>query len=180
MSRIGRLPIKIPAGVTVAADDRNFVTVRGPLGALTQQVDKTITFKQENGELHFSRTSELKEIKAKHGLYRALIANMVTGVVKGFTRSLVLNGVGYKVAKNGQKLVLNVGYSHPIEIVPPAGISFDCPAITEITVKGIDKTAVGQCAAMIRAKREPEPYHGYGIRYSDEVIKRKEGKTAGK
>lgn len=127
-----------------------------------------------------TRADEEKETKAKHGLYRALLHNMVVGVTEGFSKGLVIAGVGYKVAKQGNKIVMNVGYSHPVEVAEEPGITFECPSQTEITVKGIDKVKVGQVAANIRMIRKPEPYHGYGIHYSDEVIERKEGKTAGK
>lgn len=180
MSRIGKMPITVPAGVTVTVSPSNLVTVKGPLGELKEQIDKKITVKQEGATITLTRADELKPTKAKHGLYRALIFNMVKGVKEGFSKKLVLNGVGYKAAKQGDKLVLNVGLSHTVEVLPPAGITFECPAVTEVVVKGFDKAAVGQCASMIRAKRKPEPYHAYGIRYSDEVIQKKEGKTAGK
>ena len=130
--------------------------------------------------VHCTRSDDEKQTKAMHGLYRKLIANMVEGVTNGYSKGLVINGVGYKVAKQGNKVVLNVGYSHPVEVEEPAGITFACPSATEITVKGIDRSQVGQVAANIRAIRVPEPYHASGIRYSDEVIARKEGKKAGK
>lgn len=179
MSRIGKKPVVIPAGVTVEIKD-NILTVKGPKGSLSQFVDPIISTKVEGNEVIFTRDSDDKDIRAKHGLYRALCNNMVTGVTKGYTKSLIINGVGYKVAKQGNKVVLNVGYSHPVEVVEVAGISLACPSITQIDVIGIDKVEVGKMAATIRSIREPEPYHGYGIRYSDEVIERKEGKTAGK
>ncbi len=179
MSRIGRAPVTIPAGVTVDASN-NVMTVKGPKGTLTQEYDPNITVNIEAGVVHLTRANEEKETKAKHGLYRALLHNMVVGVTEGFSKGLVVAGVGYKVAKQGNKLVLNVGYSHPVEVAEEPGITLECPSQTEITVKGIDKVKVGQVAASIRKIREPEPYHGYGIHYSDEVIERKEGKTAGK
>ena len=180
MSRVGRNPITLPAGVQVRFE-HGVVTVKGPKGELSQPVasDK-IEIKIEGNVLTVSRLSEQKEIRAMHGLYRALIANMVTGVTSGFERGLIVNGVGYKVQKQGNKLVMNIGFSHPVEFEAPAGITLDCPSQTEITVKGISKEAVGQTAANIRALKKPEPYHCYGIRYKDEVIQRKEGKTAGK
>ena len=178
MSRIGNAPITIPAGVTVEAKD-NVVTVKGPKGTLSQAYDSVITFKIENNTVVLTRANDLADVKAKHGLYRALTANMVKGVTEGFKKSLIVNGVGWKVAKQGKKVVLNIGFSHPVEIEEIDGITLDCPSITEITVTGIDKEKVGQFAAMIRGLREPEPYHGYGIRYSDEVIDRKVGKAAG-
>ncbi len=179
MSRIGRLPIAIPQGVTVTVSD-NVVTVKGPLGELKQDYKKSINVAVENNEVVVTRTSEDKEVKALHGLYRALISNMVEGVTKGFSKSLTVKGVGYKVAKQGKKLVMNIGYSHPVEIEEPDGITFECPSITEIVVKGIDKDAVGQIAATIKAARKVEPYHGYGIRYTSEFVQLKEGKKAGK
>ena len=178
MSRIGNAPITIPAGVTVEAKD-NVVTVKGPKGTLSQAYDSVITFKIENNTVVLTRANDLADVKAKHGLYRALTANMVKGVTEGFKKSLIVNGVGWKVAKQGKKVVLNIGFSHPVEIEEIDGITLDCPSITEISVTGIDKEKVGQFAAMIRGLREPEPYHGYGIRYSDEVIDRKVGKAAG-
>lgn len=179
MSRIGRAPVAIPAGVTVEVKD-GFMTVKGPKGTLTQDIDSGITVSIEGGVATLARANDSKELRAKHGLYRALLQNMVNGVTVGYTKSLIINGVGYKVAKQGNKVVLNVGYSHPIEFAEIDGIKLDCPTITEITISGIDKVKVGQVAANIRSIREPEPYHGYGIRYKDEVIERKEGKTAGK
>lgn len=180
MSRIGKLPITIPAGVTVEEKDR-IVTVKGPKGQLSQKIaDKNIILKIEGNVLHVERVGETKSVKSKHGLYRMLIANMIDGVVKPFSKTLVINGVGYKAQVSGQKLILNIGYSHPVEYVAPEGIKLECPDITQIVVTGISKELVGQVAATIRSKRPVEPYHAYGIRYSDEVVIRKEGKTAGK
>lgn len=179
MSRIGKMPVALPAGVTVDVNDGKMV-VKGPKGTLEQDIDMRIAVSVEGDKAHLTRANDSKELKAKHGLYRALLHNMVTGVTQGYTKGLVINGVGYKVAKQGNKIVLNVGYSHPIEFAEVDGIKLDCPTQTEITVSGIDKVKVGQIAANIRSIREPEPYHGYGIRYKDEVIERKEGKTAGK
>ncbi len=180
MSRIGRLPIELPAGVTVEYVD-GVVTVKGPKGTLTQAIEvKNIDVKVEGNIVSVVRLNEQKETKSAHGLYRALIANMVEGVSKGFQKSLVVNGVGYKLTKQGNKVVLNVGYSHPVEFVEPEGVTIDITSPTEMTVKGIDKVAVGQTAANLKAIRKPEPYHGYGIRYADETILRKVGKTAGK
>ncbi len=179
MSRIGRLPVEIPAGVTISTSN-NVITVKGPKGTLTQDYDPKITISIEGNQVVLTRANEEKSTKAKHGLYRALINNMVIGVTAGFKKSLIIAGVGYKVAKQGNKVVLNVGYSHPVEVVEVEGITLECPTQTEITVSGIDKVKVGQMAASIRSIREPEPYHGYGIHYSDETIERKEGKTAGK
>ena len=178
MSRIGNAHIVIPAGVTVEVKD-NIITVKGPKGTLSQAYDPIITPNIEGNEVVFTRANDLGPTKAKHGLYRALCANMVKGVTEGFKKSLIVNGVGWKVAKQGKKVVMNVGFSHPVEIEEIEGITLDCPSQTEITVSGIDKDKVGQFSAMVRGVREPEPYHGYGIRYSDEVIERKVGKAAG-
>ena len=178
MSRIGNAHIVLPAGVTVEAKN-NVLTVKGPKGTLTQSYDPVITPNVEGNELVFTRANDLAPTKAKHGLYRALAANMVKGVTEGFKKNLIVNGVGWKVAKQGKKVVLNVGFSHPVEIEEIDGIVLDCPTQTEIVVSGIDKEKVGQYAAKVRGIREPEPYHGYGIRYSDEVIERKVGKAAG-
>lgn len=180
MSRIGRQPIVIPAGVEISVSPENLVTVKGAKGVLTLAVNKNISVEIEAGEAHVKRSNDEKENRAMHGLYRKLIANMVEGVTNGFKKSLVINGVGYKVAKQGKKVVLNVGYSHPVEVEEQDGITFECPNANEITVSGIDKDLVGQVAANIRKIRIPDPYHAYGIRYSDEVIVRKEGKKAGK
>lgn len=180
MSRIGRLPIEIPAGVTVEYRD-TLVTVKGPKGTLTQSiVDKNIDVKTEGNVLTVTRRSEDKETKSKHGLYRMLIANMVKGVVTPFTRTLVVNGVGWKVQVNNNKLVMNVGFSHPVEFTAPEGVTLTAPDQNTIVVTGISKELVGQTAATIKSKRPVEPYHAYGIRYNDEVVVRKEGKTAGK
>ena len=178
MSRIGNAHIVIPAGVTVTASN-NVLTVKGPKGTLTQSYDPIITPNIEGNEIVFTRANDQGPTKAKHGLYRALCANMVKGVTEGFKKSLIVNGVGWKVAKQGKKVVMNIGFSHPVEVEEIDGITLDCPSQTEITVTGIDKEKVGQFAAIIRGFREPEPYHGYGIRYSDEVIERKVGKAAG-
>lgn len=180
MSRIGRLPVVIPQGVEVSVSPENVVTVKGAKGTLNLNVKSLIKVNVENGEVKVSRPNDEKETKALHGLYRKLIANMVEGVSKGFEKGLVLNGVGYKVAKQGKKIVLSVGYSHPVEIEEVPGITFECPSATEVVVKGIDKELVGQIAANIRKVRNPDPYHAYGIRYRDEVIARKEGKTGKK
>ena len=178
MSRIGNALITIPAGVTVDTSN-NTLTVKGPKGTLTQVYDPIITPVIEGNVIKFTRANDLGPTKAKHGLYRALCANMIKGVTEGFKKTLIVNGVGWKVAKQGKKVVLNVGFSHPVDVEEIDGIVLDCPSVTEITVSGIDKEKVGQFAAMIRGVREPEPYHGYGIRYSDEVIERKVGKAAG-
>lgn len=180
MSRIGKMPVAIPQGVTVDIKP-GVVTVKGPKGTLTQTFDAVdITIKEENGHVVLTRINDEQENRAKHGLYRALIHNMVTGVTEGYKKTLVIAGVGFKAAKQGNKVVLNVGYSHPVEIFENEEIKLNCPSATEIEVSGIDKTKVGQYAANVRNIRRPEPYHGYGIHYSDEVIERKEGKTAGK
>ncbi|MBR3863746.1 MAG: 50S ribosomal protein L6 [Clostridia bacterium] len=180
MSRIGREPVAIPAGVTVEVNNE-LITVKGPLGTLTQPYDsKAVTITVEGSTATVTRTSDLGPVRAKHGLYRVLLSNMIVGVTKGYEKGLIVNGVGWKVAMQGKTLVMNVGFSKAVEMVCPEGLTITCPSQTEISVKGIDKVLVGQVAANIRAIRRPEPYHGYGIRYKDEVIVRKEGKTAGK
>ena len=178
MSRIGNAVITIPAGVTVDTAN-NVLTVKGPNGTLTQAYDPIITPVVENGVIKFTRANDQGPTKAKHGLYRALCANMVKGVTEGYKKTLIVHGVGWKVAKQGKKIVMNIGFSHPVELEEIDGITLDCPSQTEITVSGIDKEKVGQFAAIVRGYREPEPDHGYGIRYSDEVIERKVGKAAG-
>ena len=179
MSRIGKLPIAIPAGVTVDFKD-GIVTVKGPKGTLTREVVGNIGFEMEGANLMVKALDDKAETNAKHGLYRALVNGMVTGVTAGFVKALEVKGVGWKAAVQGNKLVLNVGFSHPVEMVAPEGIKFECPSLTEVVVSGISKEAVGQMAANIRAIRVPEPYHGYGIRYKGEVVEHKEGKTSGK
>ena len=179
MSRIGKMPVEIPAGVTVNFAD-GVMTVKGAKGTLTQKVEGDINIKIEGNHALVEKGNDSPALDAKHGLYRALLHNMVVGVSQGYSKTLKVNGVGWKVAKQGKKVVLNVGYSHPVEVVEPDGITLTCPTPNEIVVAGIDKTLVGQTAANIRTIREPEPYHGYGIAYSDEVIERKEGKTGGK
>ena len=182
MSRIGRLPIAVPAGVTVTIDSTNLVTVKGPKGTLTQQVNADITVKQEGAEILVSRPSDKKEHRAMHGLYRALIANMVKGVTEGFAVTLEMVGTGYRAAaeENGKKLNINIGFSHPVILDAPDTITFETPAQTKIVVKGIDKQQVGNLAADIRAIRKPEPYLGKGIKYEGEFIRRKEGKAGKK
>ena len=176
MSRIGRLPVTIPAGVTVEYKD-HIVTVKGPKGTLSQEIaDRNINVKIEGAEVHVERSREDKAVKSKHGLYRQLISNMVAGVVTPFSRSLIVNGVGWKAAVSGKKLTLNVGYSHPVDFNIPEGINITCPDQNTIVVSGISKELVGQTAATIKSKRPVEPYHSYGIRYSDEVVIMKEGK----
>ena len=181
MSRIGRLPITVPAGVTVTVDDANLVTVKGPKGTLTQQVNSAITVKQEGSVLTLERPTDSKPHKAMHGLYRALVHNMVVGVTEGFSKTLELVGTGYRAqAEGGKKLTINIGFSHPVILDAPENISFETPNPNTIVVKGISKQQVGNLAADIRAIRKPEPYLGKGIKYTDEHIRRKEGKTGKK
>jgi len=177
MSRIGKLPIAVPAGVTVTVDENNFVTVKGPKGTLSQQVNPVITIKQENGQLVLTRPSDAKPHKAMHGLYRALVANMVHGVTEGFSKTLEMVGTGYRASVENNVLTINIGFSHPVILTAPEGITYSCPSQTKITVSGIDKQKVGNLAADIRAIRKPEPYLGKGIKYEDEHIRRKEGKS---
>ena len=177
MSRIGKLPIAVPAGVTVTVDENNFVTVKGPKGTLTQQVNPIITINQENGQLVLTRPSDAKPHKAMHGLYRALVANMVHGVTEGFSKTLEMVGTGYRASVENNVLTINIGFSHPVILTAPEGITYSCPSQTKITVSGIDKQKVGNLAADIRAIRKPEPYLGKGIKYENEVIRRKEGKS---
>ena len=177
MSRVGKVPVTIPAGVEVNISEDNFVTVKGPMGELSEQISPKITIKIEEGVLYVTRSDDQKESRSLHGLSRTLIGNMVTGVSEGFVRKLEIVGVGYKADKQGKKLILNLGYSHPIELLDPEGITTETPSATEILVKGINKAIVGNYAAIIRAWRPPEPYKGKGIRYSGEKIRRKEGKA---
>ena len=177
MSRLGKLPISVPGGVTITVDDGNTVTVKGPKGTLTEKISPDMMIEQDNGVLHVKRPSDDKQHRALHGLTRSLIHNMVVGVTEGFAKNLEIEGVGYRAQLQGSKLVLNMGYSHPVEFEAPEGISFEVPAPNRITVKGISKQQVGQMAADIRAVREPEPYKGKGIRYAGEYVRRKEGKT---
>ncbi|MGL5150320.1 MAG: 50S ribosomal protein L6 [Clostridium sp.] len=180
MSRVGRLPIAIPAGVTVTVAANNVVTVKGPKGELVKAMHKDINIAVENNEVVVTRPSDVKEHRALHGLTRALMNNMITGVSQGFQKNLELIGVGYRAQLQGNKLVMNLGYSHPVEIEAVEGITFETPAATKVVVKGIDKEVVGAVAADIRAWRKPEPYKGKGIKYDNEVIRRKEGKTGKK
>jgi large subunit ribosomal protein L6 len=180
MSRVGRLPIAIPNGVTVTVTPDNVVTVKGPKGQLVKEMSKKINIAVENNSVVVTRNSDVKEERALHGLTRALINNMVTGVNAGYQKTLELVGVGYRATLQGKKLVMNLGYSHPVEIEAVAGIDFETPAPTKIIVKGIDKELVGAVAADIRTWRKPEPYKGKGIKYDNEVIRRKEGKTGKK
>ncbi|NCA66637.1 MAG: 50S ribosomal protein L6 [Clostridia bacterium] len=180
MSRIGKLPIAVPAGVTVNLAADNSMTVKGALGTLSRKFDSNMNIDVKATEINVSRANDIKKNRALHGLTRVLINNMVVGVSKGFEKALIINGVGYKVVQSAGKVVFNVGYSHPVDIVPPEGITITIVSPTEVVVKGIDKEKVGQCAANIRAIKVPDPYHLYGIRYKDEVIIKKEGKAAGK
>ena len=177
MSRIGRKPITVPAGVEVKVDDANVVTVKGPKGTLTQAIHPNMTIEVTGTEINVTRPNDEKENRALHGLSRTLVANMVEGVTKGYEKKLEIVGVGYRVEKQGAKLVLGLGYSHPVVFEEANGIKFETPDSNTIIVKGIDKQAVGQMAAVIRAKRPPEPYLGKGIKYSGEYIRRKAGKT---
>ncbi len=177
MSRIGKLPITVPAGVTVTVDAENLVTVKGPKGTLSQQVNPAITVKQEGNILTLERPTDSKPHKAMHGLYRALIHNMVVGVTDGFTKTLEMVGTGYRASVEGKTLTINIGFSHPVVLEAPEGITYETPNQTTILVKGSNKQQVGNLAADIRAIRKPEPYLGKGIKYKDEHIRRKEGKT---
>ena len=177
MSRIGRAPIAVPAGVEIKIEDNNLVTVKGPKGTLTQQFHPNMTIKQEGAELLVTRPNDLKENRSLHGLTRTLLHNMVVGVTEGFKKTLDVNGVGYRVAMEGGKLVMNLGYSHQVIMEAPEGITIETPSANQIVVSGSDKQLVGQFAAEVREKRPPEPYKGKGIKYSDEVIRRKVGKT---
>ena len=177
MSRIGKLPITIPAGVEVKIGEGNHVTVKGPKGTLEQTLPLDMKIKQEGTEIIVERPSEIKAHKSLHGLTRTLISNMVTGVTEGYSKTLEVNGVGYRAQKQGKKLVLSLGYSHPVEMEEIDGISIDVPNQNTIVISGIDKQAVGQFAAVVREKRLPEPYKGKGIKYATEHIRRKEGKA---
>ena len=184
MSRIGKLPISIPAGVTVNYDEASHVcTVKGPKGELSQWIDPSIKFNNADGQISFeideNSPVNIKQKQAFHGLYRSLVNNMVVGVTDGFTKELEVNGVGYRASKAGKKLTLNLGYSHPVEMEDPEGLESTVDG-NKIIIKGIDKEKVGQYAAEIRDKRRPEPYKGKGIKYADEVIRRKVGKTGKK
>jgi len=179
MSRIGKMPIAIPDGVTISVAENNKVTVKGPKGELTREFPKEMNIEQKDGELVITRPDDQKKTRALHGLTRALLNNMVTGVTTGFEKKLEVAGVGYRASKNGKTLNLTLGYSHPVELEDPEGVESSVEGQI-ITVKGIDKEKVGQYAAIIREKRRPEPYKGKGIKYVDEVIKRKVGKTGKK
>ena len=177
MSRIGRTPIAVPAGVDVKIEDNNVVTVKGPKGTLTQQLEPSMTITQDGSVLHVTRPNDLKESRSLHGLTRSLLHNMVVGVTDGFKKARDVDGVGYRVAMEGGKLVMNLGYSHQVTMEAPAGITIETPNPNQIVISGADKQLVGQFAANVREKRPPEPYKGKGIKYSDEVIRRKVGKT---
>ena len=180
MSRVGRLPIAIPAGVTVTVSEDNVVTVKGPKGQLVEAMNKDMNIAIEDNQVVVTRPSDVKEHRALHGLTRALINNMIIGVEKGYEKTLELVGVGYRAQLQGKKLVMNLGFSHPVEVEPVEGITFETPAATKVVIKGIDKQKVGAMAADIRKWRKPEPYKGKGIKFEGEVIRRKEGKTGKK
>ncbi|MGF6376820.1 large subunit ribosomal protein L6 [Clostridiales Family XIII bacterium PM5-7] len=180
MSRIGRKPVTLPAGVELTVDANNLVTVKGPKGQLQEQVSELIKIEVEGTEVNLTRDSDARENRSQHGLARTLVNNMVLGVTEGFEKKLLLNGVGYRVEKKGKTLVLSLGYSHPVEMEDPEGITTETPDATTVIVKGIDKALVGNYAANIRAWRKPEPYKGKGIKYDGEIIRRKEGKTGAK
>ena len=180
MSRIGKHPVEIPAGVEVKVEDGNKVTVKGPKGTLVKVLPEEMDIKVEGNEVIVKRPNDLKKMKSLHGLTRTLIHNMVVGVTKGYEKVLEVNGVGYRAQKQGKKLILSLGYSHPVEMEDPEGLESVLEGQNKITVKGIDKEKVGQYAAEIRDKRRPEPYKGKGIKYADEVIRRKVGKTGKK
>ena len=177
MSRIGRAPIAIPAGVEIKVEDNNVVTVKGPKGTLTQQFNPNMAIAIEENVLHVTRPNDAKENRSLHGLTRTLIHNMVVGVTEGYKKELDVNGVGYRVAKEGNKLVMNLGFSHQVTVEEIEGITIEVPSANKIVISGTDKQKVGQFAAEVREKRPPEPYKGKGIKYTDEVIRRKEGKT---
>ena len=180
MSRIGRMPIAIPSGVTVDIAENNKVTVKGPKGTLERVLPAEMEIKKEGEEVIVNRPNDLKKMKSLHGLTRTLIYNMVVGVTEGYQKELEVNGVGYRAQKQGKKLTLSLGYSHPVEMEDPEGLESVLEGQNKITIKGIDKQKVGQYAAEIREKRKPEPYKGKGIKYADEVIRRKVGKTGKK
>lgn len=179
MSRIGRKPIKIPAGLKVEVNDSTVKVSKGS-ESLSQTIDPRFTVKVEDGQIELQRPNDEKESRALHGLYRSLINNMVEGLSNGFSKNLEISGVGFRAAKQGNKLVMNLGYSHPVEIEEPAGVTIEVPSQTKITVKGADKQLVGEVAAKIRSKRVPDVYKNKGIRYEGEVLRKKEGKTGAK
>ena len=180
MSRIGKLPISVPGGVTITVDDGNTVTVKGPKGTLSEKISPDMEIEQDNGVLHVKRPSDDKRHRALHGLTRSLIHNMVVGVTHVCEKKLEINGVGYRASKEGKNLVLNIGYSHQVIVPETEDIQIDVPDANHVVIKGIDKQKVGQFAAEVRGKRPPEPYKGKGIKYDYEVIRRKEGKTGAK
>ena len=180
MSRIGKLPVAVPAGVEVKIGEENLLTVKGPKGTLERKLSADMHIAMEDGQIVVTRPNDLKRNKALHGLTRTLIFNMIVGVTQGYEKTLEINGVGYRASKSGNKLTLNLGYSHPVEMIDPEGVETVLEGQNKITVKGIDKEKVGQFAAEIRDKRRPEPYKGKGIKYADEVIRRKVGKTGAK
>ena len=180
MSRIGRAPITVPAGVEITLGDNNVVTVKGPKGTLTQQFHPNMAIAMEGNVVTVTRPNDLKENRSLHGLTRTLINNMIVGVTEGYKKTLEVNGVGYRVALEGNKLVMNLGFSHQVIMEAPAGVTVEVPNPNQIIISGYDKQMVGQFAAEIREKRPPEPYKGKGIKYSDEVIRRKVGKTGAK
>ena len=180
MSRIGRAPIAVPAGVDVKIEADNVVTVKGPKGTLTQKFHPNMQIQQEGEVIHVIRPNDLKENRSLHGLTRTLINNMIVGVTEGFKKELDVNGVGYRVAMEGGKLVMNLGFSHQVVVEQPEGITIEAPSANKIVISGCDKQKVGQFAAEVREKRPPEPYKGKGIKYTDEVIRRKVGKTGAK
>ena len=180
MSRIGLKPVTVPAGVEVKVDEKNIVTVKGPKGQLTQAIDPSMKIEINDGILTVTRPTENKKHKSLHGLSRTLINNMIIGVTEGYEKKMEIVGVGYRAAKEGKKLVLNLGFSHPVEMEDPEGVETEVPTQLEIVVRGINKQLVGNYAAKIRAWREPEPYKGKGIRYAGEHVRRKEGKTGKK
>lgn len=179
MSRIGKMPITVPSGVTVTIED-NHVTVKGPKGELTRQINKNMKLTMDNGVITVERPDDEKESRSLHGLSRTLINNMIIGVTQGFSKTLEINGVGYRAAKQGQNINFTLGFSHPVEKEPPAGITFEVPAPNKIVVSGADKEVVGAVAADIRTLRPPEPYKGKGIRYEGEHVRRKIGKAGAK
>ena len=180
MSRIGNKEILVPAGVTVTVDETNLVSVKGPKGTLSEKISKDMIIEQSEGKILVKRPSDQKQHKSLHGLSRTLINNMITGVTEGYSKKLEIVGVGYRAAKQGKKLVLSLGFSHPVEMEDPEGIEVEVPTQTEIIVKGINKQQVGNYAAKIRDWRKPEPYKGKGVKYAGEHIRRKEGKTGKK
>ena len=180
MSRIGRMPIAVPAGVTVEIAENNKVTVKGPKGTLERVLPAEMDIKQEGSEIVVSRPNDLKKMKSLHGLTRTLIHNMIIGVTEGYEKKLEVNGVGYRVQMQGNKLVMNLGFSHQVTMEAPEGIKVECPSANAIVISGADKQMVGQFAAQVREKRPPEPYKGKGIKYAEEHIRRKEGKAGKK